>query len=1120
MKSNFALSLSFDGIHLLHRTLGGWDLVGQVALDDADVSGALAHLRAAAGTLEPNGIATKLLIPNDQIKYLALDTTRTDDDDVRAALEGATPYSVDDLAYDYAKGGGRTYIAAVARETLDEAQAFATEHEFNPVSFAAVPEPFTFVGEAFFGAAGDAVAQRDAEPAVATGQSDLQIDTTAPIGADRNAHAPEAKDQADNLVVRETEAIGDTSPPEAKPEDGDLAADTTAQTDAHEDPELVAQETAPADGAAAPLDDTDADIVSDSDADREAASDPIEDGSQNTPDAPADSAAVPVFAPRLRADRSDGQPKAPTPVASTPEPAKARSEPTFGRTAPPSLAVPKGAGGGAASPLAAVRRDADGTRTAPITIDAPDTDDAPPITGDAANALPPEAASAAASLSAPLEISDQNGKSPSASAADLPAPDLPDSENLNDDAPRGPVASAMGAATAVSGAVGGAMGGIFASRRMSNGEQNPSDSANDGEKKRTTVFGARKQPKPKPKPVVGGKPRFLGLILTAILLLFLLTIAAFAALSDENIARWFGFGGQDTQLASGDVSAPPLPASAPPQTDPAAPEVAAADPAITTNDSDALDVAPALSVPPTLSVPVPPAGGQILTPEEAARIYAATGVWQRAPRVPLTPRTTSLEALILGTAPTEVPRIDATPIASVSSMSGDAVIPTPIDPPAPDTTFAFDADGQILATPEGNVTPDGILVIAGAPPLNPPTRPGTIAPEVTPQDQLAAVIPQDAAPLDDAPDGVIVIAGRPSIVPPVRTGTPPLAPLPEAEILASGEAPLVARDGLLVLAGAPPVLPPVRPGTTAPNLGTQDPVIYTEPPVVTNTPDIETAQPGTAPDGVVVIAGSPPVLPPVRPGTTAPSRTDDVETLTSDVTDALNLNAPATNTAQIPTALTLRPLPRPAAIVQAAVTAANAPLIGTLTASEAAAFRPRTRPVGIVPAPEVPEPPTQQDASAPVGLQISPEIAAAVAAAAARPNPIVNPTAQAVPVSSRPDVRPRNMDRIVERANQAQDRAAPQVASVASTTVAPSGPTGNAVARNATLDNAINLRDVNLIGIYGSNSDRRALVRLGNGRYVRVTVGDRIDGGRVTAISADALSYEKRGRALTLQVAG
>jgi len=149
----------------MHRAQGGWHLVGQVALDDADMTGALARLHEAALTLEPSGVSTKLLIPNDQIKYIAIDTTRTEEDDVRAALDGATPYPVDQLSYDFAKGGGRTYIAAVARETLDEAEQFANEHGFNPVSFAAVPEPFTYVGEAFFGAArsanSDQIAERD-----------------------------------------------------------------------------------------------------------------------------------------------------------------------------------------------------------------------------------------------------------------------------------------------------------------------------------------------------------------------------------------------------------------------------------------------------------------------------------------------------------------------------------------------------------------------------------------------------------------------------------------------------------------------------------------------------------------------------------------------------------------------------------------------------------------------------------------------------------------------------------------------------------------------------------------------------------------------------------------------
>jgi hypothetical protein len=929
MNSNFALSLSFDGMRLMHRVPDGWHLVGEVALHDADVTGSLARLRAAAETLEPNGIATKLLIPNDQIKYLALDTTSAEVAEVRDALHGATPYSVDELAYDFAKGGGRTYVAAVARETLVEAQQFATEHGFNPISFAAIPEPFTYVGEAFFGATGENSVERDAEPVNIIGQSDVVM--AAPIGEVAVQATVDAPADADAVDPIATPDLEDTPGAEAEPE--------------------------------------------------------VEDEQQ----APA-----PMFASHLRADRNEGRPA--DKLAEPPK--QPRAEPTFARQNPPTLAVPTDAGDTSVPAVGAPSRDVEITPAPKLSAQAPLADVAPSITGEAATALPPEAAVAAASLTVE-----------------------PDAK---DDAP----AEAETRSAAAS-AVGGAVGGMFASRRMTRAQAKTADVEAPAEPTKKSVFGARKQPKS--KPVVGGKPRFLGLILTAILLLFLLAFAAFAALSEDGIAGWFGFVGQDTQIAADPASVPEVAAAVPPETQAA----------------DASDV---------LAVPTAPTGGHVLSPEEATRIYAATGVWQRAPRIPVNPRTTTLDDMILGMAPASVTRVPASPLASASSISGDALIATPIDPPAPDATFNFGADGLIVATPQGNVTPDGILIIAGAPPLNPPTRPGTIAPEVTPQDQIAAVIPDAATPLTDAPEGVIVIAGRPAIEPPVRTGTTPPAPTPQGAALAIGQAPLFASDGLVVLAGSPSILPPIRPGTVAPS---------------------------------------------------------------TDTAAALNTGA-----AQTPDANTRRPLLRPANVIQAAAAVANAPVLGALTASQASDFRPRTRPAGLAPAPAPtpdPEPaPAPQDAAepAPTGLQISPEIAAAVQAAENRPNPIVNPTASAVPTSSRPDTRPRNMARIVARANQAQERAAAQVASVAPRAVAPSGPTGGAVAQNATLDNAINLRDVNLIGIYGGSSDRRALVRLGNGRYVRVTVGDRLDGGRVTAISAGALSYTKSGRALTLEVAG
>ncbi|MBL4812213.1 MAG: hypothetical protein JKX69_07650, partial [Rhodobacteraceae bacterium] len=253
MKPNFALSLSVDGIGLLHRGSAGWHLVGEVALDADDLGGDLAVLRKTALALDPSGIRCKVLIPNDQIRYLALDTTRTSDEDVRAALAGATPYGVDDLVYDVARGGGRTYIAAVAKETLKEAEAFALEHRLSPVSFAAIPVEFTFQGEPHFGetaaassiiATGDVV-ERDDQPimlaamrppilAAAPDAAPLMPPQTRPELQDDSAVAttvlaetedsPPVADMAKSAVLPEVTQEADDPEPDANPAPDDQEA--------------------------------------------------------------------------------------------------------------------------------------------------------------------------------------------------------------------------------------------------------------------------------------------------------------------------------------------------------------------------------------------------------------------------------------------------------------------------------------------------------------------------------------------------------------------------------------------------------------------------------------------------------------------------------------------------------------------------------------------------------------------------------------------------------------------------------------------------------------------------------------------------------------------------------
>lgn len=155
MKPDLALSLSFEGIGLLARAAGGWRKAGMVSLDAAELALALSRLRQTAVDLSGPAFRTKLIIPNDQIRYLSVDTGHVSTADrinkVRAALDGATPYPVEALVYDICVDGPLTHVAAVARETLEEAESFALEHRFNPLSFVAIPGNEAFLSEPFFG---------------------------------------------------------------------------------------------------------------------------------------------------------------------------------------------------------------------------------------------------------------------------------------------------------------------------------------------------------------------------------------------------------------------------------------------------------------------------------------------------------------------------------------------------------------------------------------------------------------------------------------------------------------------------------------------------------------------------------------------------------------------------------------------------------------------------------------------------------------------------------------------------------------------------------------------------------------------------------------------------------
>ncbi|HLQ17920.1 MAG TPA: translation initiation factor 2, partial [Tabrizicola sp.] len=176
MKPTFALDLTRETIGLLHRTPKGWLSIGEVAFDAADLPEAMDYLRKTALGLSPLGVATKLILPNSQILYTEIHAPGPSREEKRrqiaTALEGRTPYDVADLVFDWSGKGATVKVAVIARETLDQAEGFAVEHRLNPVSFVAIPEEGTFVGEPWFGPtaaaasilAEDETVDRDREP--------------------------------------------------------------------------------------------------------------------------------------------------------------------------------------------------------------------------------------------------------------------------------------------------------------------------------------------------------------------------------------------------------------------------------------------------------------------------------------------------------------------------------------------------------------------------------------------------------------------------------------------------------------------------------------------------------------------------------------------------------------------------------------------------------------------------------------------------------------------------------------------------------------------------------------------------------------------------------------------
>jgi len=1065
MKPTFALDFRNDAIALLHRTPRGWHLVGQVTLDAPDLDEALSYLRSTALGLSPRGLTTKLVIPNSQILYATVHAPAPEPQrrrkQVARALEGLTPYQIKDLAFSHAGDGPEVQVAVIARETLAEAEAFAVQHRFNPISFVAVPETGDFTGEPWFGATAFAASllppgqrvDRDAEPIVVPGREvpgrevpgrevpgrevpgrevrsgtdpDPMVPAVAepdffdvgPVAADVPAvqvpdpvfsAEPEPAAFASVPAMDDAREVADRRPyPEALPDRDVAAASAVLEQGPGADEPVVADRMA-TDPAGEPLP-----TAAPGPDDQDASAGPVAALNQAS-----DRAAAAADEAPIALDVVDEEPALPAPRA----PVVNVTDPSIPKDVPPpatsimmAFASRRAAETSAQEVLAAktpVRTP--GTKSEAVKPAAAK----PPILGSvtasrggAAPQLSALAGRPAADTGQPRVVPPSGRPALSVVQANAIA-EAARPTPAKGAAKPGPAAKALrgfGALVTAPGIPGTKQRRVAAQTTPVAGPNSAASAAAATLTRPAYSGGLGSRPLP-----TRGKPRFLGLILTGVLLVFLALIAAW---STFFIASREADGSTDVASAATDMPAPEDEMLADLQ-DPAelsaAPEAAAGTDPQAPADPAGLIVAEYAATDPAAE-PV----AEIL-PEPAPDPAPDTGITTDSANS-LRPAADPQDEIFLAAmdAPPDMPDALSLPQPAVTrdAPPGPAVPPPPFG-----TVYQFDTAGNIVPTPEGIVTPEGVRVVAGRPSSVPPPRPAALVPpaaEVAAPDNQQAAVPDAAA------------------APGAGTGTDPAArsALAESTIL-----------------GGVDVLP-----------GTGSAVA----------PDLPAADPALAA-----------ARPRARPATLAPG-----PTLNADDDASL---APAAGSRFS----SLRPRGRPPgltpAVVEVAGPAADRGAQGASLVVLAAAAAPRS-PFAVTV--------SRKPAARPRDL--SRAVEAAVAAATRAPDPAPPSAGVAQPQEPQPQ-EPRRQQTEPEADNE------PEVASAM-----PRLPTRASVAKQATFVNAINLSRVNLIGVYGSQSERHALIRQSNGRYKKVKVGDSFDGGRVSAITASELRYQKSGKMVTL----
>ncbi len=1041
MKPTFALNITDKAVGLLHRTSKGWTPVGEVPFSEPDLAEALGYLRKTALGLSPRGISTKLVIPNSQILYAQLEAPGPDEASrlaqIRTGLEGRTPYDVADLVFDWHATGATVQVAVVARETLTEAEAFASEHRLNPMSFVAIPEG-DFVGEPFFGPTAHAQSQLASGEVVERDKSPIVI---------RTRDLPKAEADVPVMPPPETAAADFSAPettPEATPTDALVATPAPdaieATPEADPEPKVIADQIYTVPDDPEPL------IAFQDTRPLPEPKPVVSYWSDKTPDPLPEPVYAPLAEPAAQPPAAPFAAQAPAAPFAAPVPLEAETLPDL--TLPPPAVVDPDEAPFTHVVDATPFPEIDDAPAMPPGLDKTkrdeNLDDLPPAPSAAirmafasrrdaatlpAASLPPIVATPVAAGPSGLN-GNANGVGATIagrlSGFAKPAESAPQSATMRaargkpiEELPPMPRPAQAGAKPAASGGVAGSarssmskgFGAFVAPPGATSKKKKPTSAtaavmidprqpaqtlaANKPLTKPGGTFGAR--------PVQRGKPKYLGLILTGILLLFLALVAAWSSLYLAS-----GDTAVDTTTETAALATPSADAGVPgvdqemlaDQQDPA--DLAVDDAAA--EDLAADPVAQAAVEEPAPEVPADPAP---LTADVATAPSASADSPTAAPL------TEGQDEIFLAAMDSPPPALDALALPAPET-AGDAAPDAQAPPPPFGTVYQFDANGLIQPTPEGILTPEGVMLFAGKPPVVPPRRSAAV-------EAAAAAAVQPILP---APTTALPTAGA-------ITGA-------TVEAVPVGEAAPVAD----------PALKEFRPKARPQGL----------------TPAVQNGA-ITATDGETAVTS---LRPRTRPQTVLAAGT-----AARQETEAASLAAQAEEIAK----------------AQAAALAAADPADPSLLAiSRRPAERPR---------------------------DLSRAVEAAVAAAirAPDPEPAAEPEPEVQLAAAAPAPRVRAKVKEPEVASEPEADSEPEIAPAARSTSLK-----GTVAKKATYVKAINLSKINLIGVYGSDSKRYALVRQSNGRYKKVRVGDNVDGGKVAAITASEVRYQKGGRIVTLKL--